>query len=158
MLTSFISLALLAGTTPSAPPRQRPVMDRIAAWVRSTDRERIQIWTDRGEDAYKRGDRARVYFKAISDGYITVLRVDTDGRVRVLFPREPWEDNFARGGRTFEVLDRDNKAFSVDDYPGVGYIFAISSPDPFQFDHLRPRGSLGLPDHRRWPGPRRSRT
>ncbi|MGH7657375.1 MAG: hypothetical protein ACREL6_04005, partial [Gemmatimonadales bacterium] len=69
-------------------------------------------------------------------GYITVMRVDTDGRIRMIFPRDPWVDNFARGGRTFEVLDRDDRAFSVDDYPGVGYIFAISSPDPFHYDEF----------------------
>ena len=31
------------------------------------------------------------------------FRVDSDGRVRVLFPRDPWEDNFVRGGQEFEV-------------------------------------------------------
>jgi hypothetical protein len=129
-----LALATISGGL-VLPPRPNAVaLDRIASWVRSTERQRISVWTNHDDDPYTRGDEARVYFKAETDGYVTVLRVDTDGRTRILFPREPWEDNFARGGRTFEVLDRDQHAFQIDDAPGVGYIFAVSSPDPFQFD------------------------
>lgn len=128
-----LALAILAPSVP-APSSSPLAQSRIASWVRSTENQRVSIWTDHDDSPYRRGDRARVYFQAQTDGYITVLRVDTDGRIRVLFPREPWEDNFARGGRSFEVLDRNDNAFSVDDYPGVGYIFAISSPDQFQYD------------------------
>lgn len=129
---------VLATLTPSVPtPTPNSLaLSRIASWVRSTESQRVSIWTDHDESPYRRGDHARVYFQAQTDGYITVLRVDTDGRIRVLFPREPWEDNFARGGRSFEVLDRNDNAFSVDDYPGVGYIFAISAPDQFQYDEF----------------------
>ena len=111
-------------------------LSRIATWIRATERQRVNLWTNRDEDPYRRGEQARVYFEAETDGYITVVRVDTDGRLRVLFPREPWEDNFARGGRTFEVLDRDDRAFTIDDAPGVGYVFAVSSPDPFRYDEF----------------------
>jgi hypothetical protein len=121
------------GTTATPGPIK---LGRIASWIRSTERQRVSLWTNRDEDPYRRGEQARVYIKAEADGYITVVRVDTDGRIRVLFPREPWEDNFARGGRTFEVLDRDDRAFTIDDAPGVGYLFAVSSPDPFRFDEF----------------------
>jgi hypothetical protein len=128
-----LALATLSSSTVTASPNSA-ALSRIASWVRSTERQRVSIWTDHDESPYHRGDRARVYFQTETDGYITVLRVDTDGRIRVLFPREPWEDNFARGGRNFEVLDRNDDAFSVDDYPGVGYVFVISSPDPYRYD------------------------
>jgi hypothetical protein len=102
-------------------------------------RPRIELWTNRGDGAvYTRGERVRLYFRLDQDAYVTIFRVDTDGRVRVLFPREPWEDNFARGGRDFEVdgnqLHRD--AFAIDDYPGVGYLFAVAAPDPFIYDNI----------------------
>jgi Domain of unknown function (DUF4384) len=138
MLAPIIGF-LLAATSPGNDPAARPgpiELGRIATWIRATERQRISLWTNRDEDPYRRGEQARVYFKPEIDGYITVLRVDTDGRTRVLFPREPWEDNFARGGGTFEVLDRDDRAFTIDDYPGVGYIFAVSSPDPFRYDEF----------------------
>jgi hypothetical protein len=95
------------------------------------------VWTDRGEDPYASGQGVRVHFRAEQDAYVTIIRIDTDGRVRVLFPREPWEDNFVRGARDYEVQGRSYRdAFYSDDYPGVGYIFAIAAADPFAYDEL----------------------
>src|SRR5216110_3563370 len=78
-------------------------------------RPRIELWTNRGDAAvYTRGERVRLYFRIDQDAYVTLFRVDTDGRVRVLFPRNPWEDNFVRGGQEFEVQSYSSSyAFSV---------------------------------------------
>jgi hypothetical protein len=116
-------LALLALATVPTPTVYRP---------------RVELWTNRGDAAvYTRGERVRVFFKLDRDAFVTIFRVDTDGRVRVLFPREPWEDNFARGGREFEVEGRSSDdAFSIDDYPGVGYLFAVVSADAFTYDAI----------------------
>ena len=85
MYASFIGLAL-ASLAPSVPaPTSSPLAEsRIASWVRSTESERVSIWTDHNDSPYRRGDRARVYFQAQTDGYITVLRVDTDGHQHAL--------------------------------------------------------------------------
>jgi hypothetical protein len=100
-------------------------------------RPRVQVWTDRGEDPYASGQGVRVHFRAEQDAYVTIIRIDTDGRVRVLFPREPWEDNFVRGAREYEIQGQSYRdAFYIDDYPGVGYIFAIAAADPFTYDAL----------------------
>src|SRR5258708_189291 len=102
-------------------------------------RPRVQVWTDRGEDPYASGQGVRVHFRAEQDAYVTIIRIDTDGRVRVLFPREPWEDNFVRGARDYEVQGRSYRdAFYIDDYPGVGYIFAIAAADRSPSAHLPP--------------------
>lgn len=105
---------------------------------RTLYRPRVELWTTRGDAAvYTRGERVRVFFKLDRDAFVTIFRVDTDGRVRVLFPREPWEDNFARGGREFEVEGRSSdNAFSIDDYPGVGYVFAVAAADAFTYDAI----------------------
>src|SRR5881296_987272 len=101
-------------------------------------RPRVEVWTDRGDSPYASGQGVRVHFRADRDAFVTILRVDTDGRVRVLFPREPWEDNFARGGREYEVQSgNDRDAFYIDDYPGVGYLFAVASADPFVYDGIQ---------------------
>ena len=101
-------------------------------------RPRIEVWTNRGDDPYASGQAARVSFRTEQDAYVTLFRVDTDGRVRVLYPREPWDDNFARGGRDYEVEQRSSRdAFYVDDYPGVGYIFAVAAADPFVYDAIK---------------------
>lgn len=98
-------------------------------------RGRVQVWTENGNDPYRRGDLARVFIRGAEDAYITVFRVDTDGRIQVLFPRAPWMDNYVRGDHEYEIeQSRDANAFAVDDDPGVGYVFAVSSPDPFTFD------------------------
>lgn len=96
----------------------------------------VSVWADRGS-AYRRGERARVYFRAEERAYVTVLRVDTDGRIRTLFPREPWAGTYVRGGRTLEVASsRDRGSFVVEDDPGIGYLFAIASPVPFEYDEI----------------------
>ena len=98
---------------------------------------RIALWTDR-EDPYHRGEGARVYLQLEAPAFVTVLRIDTDGRVRVLFPREPWSDAYIRDDRqTIELPgNRGGRSFIVDDYPGVGYLFAIASPEPFDYDAI----------------------
>ena len=129
MLTTLGLLSLISVTGTPAVVAEPPAADGY--------RPRVEVWTNRGDDPYHSGDGARVHFRADRDAYITILRVDTDGRVRVLFPREPWEDNFARGGREYEVQGRsDQDAFYIDDYPGVGYVFGIAAADPFVYDRL----------------------
>lgn len=135
---NFALAALTATALPAKAPAGVDPTGIIAKWVQAQDpdRPRVDVWVNR-EDPYQRGDQARVYFKTDRDAHVTILRIDTDGRMRVLFPIDPWEDNFARGGKTFEVLGRDrDEAFRVDDYPGVGYIFAVVSDDEFRYDDI----------------------
>jgi hypothetical protein len=121
LMTAMLGLMTLAGTTDG----------------RGWDRPKVELWTNRGDATYSRGDAVHVNVRSDQDGYVTILRVDTDGRIRVLFPRDPWEDNFVRGGREFELLGNSaDDAFRVDDYPGVGYLFAIVSPEPFVYDPI----------------------
>jgi len=130
MLNAIWLLSLV--TTPIGSPSIQPVS--------VDDRPRVEVWTDRGDSPYTSGQGVRAHFRADRDAFVTILRVDTDGRVRVLFPREPWEDNFARGGRDYEVQGGDDRdAFYIDDYPGVGYLFAVASADPFVYDGIQSR-------------------
>jgi hypothetical protein len=137
MLTLLGAVAALVAPPRTLPVPRAAITDRGVALYRLLDddaRPKVSVWTN-STDPYQRGDRVRVYVSAETDAYVTVLRVDTDGRIRVLYPLEPWQDNFVRGGRTFEVLGRDDdNAFDVDDYPGVGYVFAVASADPFSYD------------------------
>jgi hypothetical protein len=96
----------------------------------------VAVWADR-EDPYGRGDPARVYLDVEQPSHVALFRVDTDGRIRVLFPREPWGETWVRRGRELEVAAaRGGRAFVVDDDPGIGYLLAVSSADPFDFDDL----------------------
>jgi Domain of unknown function (DUF4384) len=119
-----------AGTTPIAPDYRPPAHPSAAGG-------RVALWTDR-DDPYHRGEGARVYLELDRPAFVTVLRIDTDGRVRVLFPREPWSDSYIRDDREKIELpgNRGGRSFIVDDYPGVGYLFAIASPEPFDYDPI----------------------
>src|SRR5688572_3855594 len=97
---------------------------------------RVAVWSDR-QEPYRRGQGARVYLSAQRPAHVAVFRVDTDGRIRVLFPREPWGDAYVNQARQFEVTGgRGGSSFVVDDYPGVGYLFAIASERPLDFKDI----------------------
>lgn len=84
---------------------------------------------------FQRGDKARVRVELGADGYLVVLRADASGRVRVLFPLDPGDDDFVRGGRKFEIRGRgDRETFAVDDREGTGLVLAAWSETPFRFD------------------------
>src|SRR2546425_13254833 len=74
-------------------------------------------------DQFTAGDRARVYVEAAQDGYLVVLHADAEGRVRVLFPLDPSDDDFVRGGKRFELRARgDRDAFQVEGDEGSGTV------------------------------------
>jgi len=90
-----------------------------ASAVRADDPP-VQIWIDPA-GSLMQGDRVRVHVRTAQDAYVVVLRVDGDGRVRALFPLDPSDDDFARGGDKFEVRGRgDRDAFFVDERDGTG--------------------------------------
>jgi hypothetical protein len=137
----LLALAALGSSSPAPEPALQPRHSPeaiIAEWVRqsSTPKPRISVSLD-AESPYQRGDDAHVYLISEVDAYVTVVRIDTDGRLRLLFPLDPWEDNWVRGGQRVEVLSRKKgTAFKISDYAGVGYVFAIASPDPFDFQAI----------------------
>jgi len=86
---------------------------------------------------YYQGDRAKVRVRVAEDGYLLVLRADADGRVRVLFPLDPGDDDFVRGGRDYELRGRgDRETFFVDDERGTGTVLAARSATPFRYDRF----------------------
>lgn len=94
---------------------------------------RVSVWTER-DDPYARGEQARVYLDLDEASYVAVFRVDTDGRIRVLFPRDPWRESYVGPEEGVEVSGpRGGSAFVVDDDPGVGYLFAVASAEPLDF-------------------------
>lgn len=86
---------------------------------------------------YYQGDRAKVRVRVAEDGYLLVLRADADGHVRVLFPLDPGDDDFVRGGHEFELRGRgDRETFFVDEVRGTGTILAARSATPFRYDRF----------------------
>src|SRR6266571_719417 len=114
MITVLLGALSLSAVKPSDPP--------------------IRI-TLNSDGYYERGDRAKVRLRVADDGYVVVLRADADGRVRVLYPLDPGDDAFVRGGETIELRGRgDREAFYVDEREGSGVVLAARSATPFKFD------------------------
>jgi hypothetical protein len=128
LLLALAPLAPLAGRTDDPPVRLR------------LSHEQFQV-----------GDRGKIYFKTDRDGYVVILHADPQGRVRVLFPIDPTEDNFVRGGKQVELRSRSDRDALQIDASGTGTVLAIYSADAFVFDELTRNGhwdfaALGGPD------------
>jgi len=81
------------------------------------------------------GEAAKVQVLTRDDGYLLVLQADPDGQLRVLFPLDPADDNFVRGGNRYDVKGRGGgEAFRVDRTWGRGMVYAAVSRDRFRFD------------------------
>ncbi len=93
-------------------------------------------------DQFTTGDHARAYVQTEQDGYLIVLHADAEGRVRVLFPLDPSDDDFVRGGKKLEVRGRaDRDAFQIEGNDGSGTVLAAVAPDAFAF------GAFARNDH-----------
>src|SRR5689334_1974653 len=96
----------------------------------------IQIWIN-NDRRFLPGDRAKVQVRTREDGYLLVLHADPSGHLRVLFPLDPGDDNFVRGGRKYEIRGRGGReSFTVDNDRGQGAVYAAVSHDPFRFDQF----------------------
>jgi hypothetical protein len=93
----------------------------------------VQLWIS-SDRRFVPGDRARVHVRAREDGYLVVLHSDADGHLRVLFPLDPSDDNFVRGGKRYEIHDRGGREAFEADRTGRGMVYAAISRAPFRFD------------------------
>jgi hypothetical protein len=125
MFTALLLPLLLAGTPPGP-----------AAHAAGGDDPAIQIWIS-NDRRFLPGERAKVQVRTREDGYLLVLHADPDGHLRVLFPIDPRDDNFVRGGRKYEIRGRGGReSFTADDRTGRGTVYAAVSHDPFSFDQF----------------------
>ena len=127
-------LALLASVTIPAAPAPAPIAPAATATTRAAHQSAvIKVWTE--WDQYSRGDEANVTVSTRDDGYLLVMQADVDGRVRVIFPIDPGDDDFVRGGHDIKLKGRNGKgAFYVDGPGGMGMVYAAISPTPFRFN------------------------
>lgn len=125
MLTSLLLLASTVGPTAVQPANQDPP---------------IHVWYNSDGD-YTFGDRAKVYARPAETGYLVVLRADNDGRIRVLSPLDPGDDQHVSGGKKYELKGRGGReAFVTDDTTAQGIVLAAWSNTPFAFDRFEKNG------------------
>jgi hypothetical protein len=80
-------------------------------------------------DEFRRGDVITVFMRSTTGGHVAVLRANTDGRLEVLFPTTPDGGTVLPPGERVRIpsprAPDNDETFVVDEYPGVGYLFAI---------------------------------
>ena len=104
----------------------------------------IRLWLS-DDGRYRPGDRARVRVQARNDGYLIVLHVDPERRVRVLFPLNPGDDNFVRGGKRYEIQGRGGReAFTVTGRSAQGTVYAAVSRERFRLDQYTAGGQWNV--------------
>jgi len=95
----------------------------------------VDVWFDQGNE-FDRGQPGRIMYTGDAGSYVAVLRVDTDGRLTVLSPRQPNGRSRFSGSREGAMVP-----FQADPAEGVGYVFAVASRTPFDFRNYRGRGN-----------------
>lgn len=100
----------------------------------------IRIWINNSRQ-FREGERAQVQVESRNDGYLVVFNYDTEGRLRILFPVDPREENFVQGGRRYEVRGRGDRESFVVGRDGDGLIYAAVSADPLRFEDLDSGGN-----------------
>ena len=98
---------------------------------------RINIWHDHEEDQpYRPGEAVRIHFETNRDGYAVVYRIDTEGKVVILWPRSHLDDGFVFGGQTYHLPTAGGRRIRAGDETGIEYVEAIFSEYPFDLRDL----------------------
>lgn len=97
------------------------------------DPVQIEIWADRDNEAnYYEGENITLYFRANRDCYAALYDIDTRGHVFLLYPQDPNDPHFIRGGVTYRLPDRgDDYGLWVTGPPGAEFVEAVASIRPF---------------------------
>ncbi|MDX2192887.1 MAG: DUF4384 domain-containing protein, partial [Gemmatimonadales bacterium] len=83
---------------------------------------------------FRPGDRAELRVRARDDGYLLVLHLDPDRKLRVLYPLDPEDDTFLRGEGWVRLAGRGGRAaFDVTSRPGRGLILGLLTDRPASF-------------------------
>lgn len=124
----------------------------------------------RAEQAFGNPSNIDAVLRLDDDAYVMVVNVGPDGYARVLFPDRPGDDGFLRGGRSYRIpgffpgfatnvantaglgyhafVPYRRSEFASPTARGPGYVFAVASPRPIDFQSV---ADLGLWDDFRLP-------
>jgi hypothetical protein len=77
------------------------------------------------------GDEVNLSFRTSRDAYVLVYGIDTEGRTRLLYPRNPWDQHFVRGQVTHLLPGRRAGYRLVADGPaGEEFVIGVASDRP----------------------------
>jgi hypothetical protein len=109
----------------------------VAARAQSEPPIRLKL----SDNTLATGQREKIKVRVANDGYLVVLRTDTQGRVHVLFPVDPTDDAAIKAGKDFEVRGRGGReGFAAFEEQGFGAVLAAWSDQPFTFADFEAHG------------------
>jgi hypothetical protein len=92
----------------------------------------VQVWPNRDDAEYYAGDNIVLNFRANRDCFVAIYSIDSRGRVNLLFPADPSDDNYITGGVTYHLPSGNDKYDLVVDGPsGREQIQMIASREKF---------------------------
>jgi hypothetical protein len=97
----------------------------------------VRVWVEHAR-VFRFGEPVRVGFEVADDAHVVVGRVDSDGRLSILWPRTRRGTTLAKANTEYSVTGTNaTTAFYATDRNASGYVFAIASYHPLdvtQFD------------------------
>ena len=136
------SAVLLAVMTPAVHAQVTP---RVYSPPLSDNAPRIDLWLD--QISYRVGDRIAPHIVTEPGAYVTIVRVTSDGELKVLYPQRPREQKPFQSAQL--VNDRvpynsiDNR-FQVYESQGFGFVFAVASFQRFDFSYFTSGGNWSI--------------
>ena len=96
----------------------------------------IDLWLD--QVSYDRGARIRPHFTTEPGAYVTVLRVTSDGELRVMYPARPSQQQpFVIGQFAGDMVPyASDPSSNLYESSGTGYVFAIASYQRFDYSYF----------------------
>ena len=133
-LTVAAALAALLPALPAASQTRSGINVDARVEIRPRPVEDLQvwIWPDRGEGAdYFPGENIYMNVEVTRDCFLILYDIDTRGNLRILFPYDPWDDNFVAAGDVVRFpRPWDGYDWTVDGPAGIEYVQAIASEFP----------------------------
>jgi hypothetical protein len=116
---------------------------------RDVDRARIdryldvEIWPNHSDGEYYEGDNVVIHFRSNRDAFVVIYSIDSRGRVNLLFPSEPGQDNYIKAGVSYRLPDGlDDFDLVVTGPEGMENIQIIASRERFPIPDWYPTSGL----------------
>lgn len=93
-----------------------------------------RVWLDRGDEpVLRRGETVRIFYRATENAYAAIFRIDTDGRISLIYPQDPTMEERLTAGVDYRLIFPNSPVWRVNDDPGVGYFFMVASEERLDF-------------------------
>ena len=103
----------------------------------------VEVWTNHADNEFYEGDNIVLNFRANRDAFVAIYTIDTKGRVNLLFPASPDDNNYVEGGETYRLPDQsDDFDFVVSGPEGVEHIQIIASKERFPIPDWYPTSGI----------------